>query len=218
LIKKEKALSVITKEDKPFDLPDGWQWCRLGDLCSKTGSGSTPRGGKSAYVEKGIDFIRSQNVYDEGLRLKDVAYISDEINVKMKGTQVKGSDLLLNITGGSIGRCCIVEQDFSGGNINQHVAIIRPVFSTLCRYLHIVIRSPYFQNEIVNVQTGAGREGLPKNKMDNILIPLPSKEEQLFINEEVQSILGFCSNLEKEILQSQKIIKQIMQSVIKESF
>src|ERR1019366_8409808 len=67
---------ILDPEDQPFVLPASWLWTRLGDVCSKTGSGSTPRGGKSVYQKKGIPFLRSQNVHDDGLRLDDVAYIA----------------------------------------------------------------------------------------------------------------------------------------------
>ena len=107
-IKKEKPLPQIKKEEIPFEIPNSWAWCRLGDLCSKTGSGSTPSGGQSAYVESGIKFLRSQNIYNDGLRLNGVAFITQKTHEKMKGTKVQSEDLLLNITGGSIGRCCIV--------------------------------------------------------------------------------------------------------------
>jgi type I restriction enzyme S subunit len=217
-IKKEKSLQPILDNSLPFLLPNGWTWCRLGDLCSKTGSGSTPRGGKSAYVDKGIKFIRSQNVYDDGLRLADIVYITDEINEKMKGSKVKPNDLLLNITGGSIGRCCIVNSDFDEGNINQHVAIIRPILPTLVEYLHTVICSSYFQNEILNVQTGAGREGLPKNKMDNILIPLPPTKEQGAINNRIRLVKEQLTELKEEILNSETEARKLTLSVINESF
>ncbi|TEW53554.1 hypothetical protein E2R68_12100 [Psychromonas sp. RZ22] len=217
-IKKEKKLAPVLNNTVPFLIPDNWEWVRLGDLCSKTGSGSTPRGGKSAYIEQGIKFIRSQNVYNDGLRLSDIAYISDEIHKKMQGTKVQPHDLLLNITGGSIGRCCIVNTIFDEGNINQHVAIIRPVFTLLTEYLHIVICSSYFQNEIINVQTGAGREGLPKNKMDNILIPLPPEKEILEIKKKVKLSIKLLEQLEREVLYSEIESKKLLISVINESF
>ncbi|MCH4896112.1 hypothetical protein E0494_05285 [Marinilabiliaceae bacterium JC040] len=217
-IKKEKALPPISEDEIPYELPEGWVWCRLGEICSKTGSGSTPRGGKSAYVGNGVKFIRSQNVYDDGLRLNNIVYVSDSTHEKMMGTKVNAKDLLLNITGGSIGRCCMVDITFDTGNINQHVAIIRTVFSFLGDYLHKVICSPYFQNMIFNVQTGAGREGLPKNKMDNILIALPPIEEQALLVKRVQIISENCTSLEKEVVNSEENAKKIMQSVLKEAF
>src|SRR5699024_5474534 len=198
-IRKEKPLPPITEDQIPFELPEGWVWCRLGDICSKTGSGSTPKGGKSAYPSSGIKFLRSQNVYDDGLKYDGIVFISETTHEKMKGTKVQAKDLLLNITGGSIGRCCVVPTDFDTGNINQHVAIIRTVISENGYYLHKIICSPYFQNMIFEVQTGAGREGLPKNKMDNILIPFPPLEEQKAIVEKVETLMQKCTELEEEI-------------------
>lgn len=96
----------------------------LSELCSKTGSGSTPRGGKSVYQDSGIALLRSQNIYNDGLRLDDVALISEATHEKMKGTKVYPGDLLLNITGGSIGRCCIVPDDTPEMNVSQHVSIV----------------------------------------------------------------------------------------------
>jgi type I restriction enzyme S subunit len=217
-IKKEKPLPPITESEKPFELPEGWEWCRLGEICSKTGSGSTPSGGKAVYKKEGVKFIRSQNVYDNGLRLKDVAFISEQVHEKMNGTTVQPEDLLLNITGGSIGRCCIVPKDFDEGNINQHVAIIRPFFEFIGYFIHKVICSPYFQEQIIKAQTGAGREGLPKNKMDNILIALPGEEEQQAIVEKVESLMEKCRALEEEISQSEQHAQMLMQAVLKEAF
>ena len=217
-IKKEKNLPPIEKEEIPFELPEGWVWCRLLDLCTKTGSGSTPKGGKTAYKNSGIKFIRSQNVYDDGLRTRDIAYISDEIHKKMNGTKVLAEDLLLNITGGSIGRCCVVPKNFDTGNINQHVAIIRSLKSENGYYLHKVICSSYFQKVIIDVQTGAGREGLPKNKMDEILIPFPPLEEQKAIVERVETLMEKCTALEQQIAQSEQHAQMLMQAVLKEAF
>ena len=161
-IKKARPRLPISDET-PFNLPDGWAWSTVGEICSKTGSGSTPRGGKNTYKEEGIVFLRSQNVYDDGLRLHDVAYIDAVTHAKMSGTAVRPGDLLLNITGGSMGRCCRVPDDFDEANISQHVAIIRIAVHGLQDFVHRLILSSYFQSFIFGEQTGAGRGGLPKN-------------------------------------------------------
>lgn len=106
-IKKQKPLPEITDEEKPFELPEGWEFVRLGDLTSRLGSGSTPRGGQSAYVDEGIIFLRSQNIWNDGLKLDDTAYITNETHEKMLNTHVYPNDVLLNITGASLGRCMI---------------------------------------------------------------------------------------------------------------
>lgn len=193
---KHKSDPVLG-EDIPFPAPSGWIWTRIGEISLQTGSGSTPRGGKSAYADNGTPFLRSQNIYDDGLRLDDVVFINDETNTKMKRTQVKAKDLLLNITGGSIGRCCRIPNEFDIANVSQHVAIIRTAARDTQVYLHLLIRSPFFQEYVLGEQTGAGRGGLPKNRMDRIPVPLPPLAEQHRIAARVDELMGLCDRLEE---------------------
>ena len=181
----------------PFNLPHGWVETTIGGICSKTGSGSTPRGGKNAYTPSGIVFLRSQNVHNDGLRLTDVAYIDQATHERMSVTTVKASDLLLNITGGSIGRCCLVPDDLGQANVSQHVAIIRTAIDGPQRFLHCVILSPFFQAFIFREQTGAGRGGLPKYKMDRIPVALPPMAEQHRIVTKVDEFMTLCDRLEQ---------------------
>ena len=197
-IKKAKAPMSISP-DAPFNLPVGWARSTVGELCSKTGSGSTPRGGKSTYREKGIVFLRSQNVYNDGLHLHDVAYIDGTTHAKMSGTVVRPADLLLNITGGSMGRCCRVPDDFGEANVSQHIAIIRVAIDGLEDFVHRLILSSYFQSFIFDEQTGAGRGGLPKNKMDRIPVALPPLAEQRRIVAKVDELMALCDRLEESL-------------------
>jgi type I restriction enzyme, S subunit len=190
------AVSALEPEEIPFELPVGWSWSRIGEVCSKTGSGSTPRGGKEVYKEAGIPFLRSQNVYDDGLRLGDVAYIDPETHERMDGTRVLPRDLLLNITGGSIGRCCRVPDDFGEANVSQHVAILRTPVKGIEEFLHLLVVSSYFQGFIFDEQTGAGRGGLPKNRMDQIPVALPPLAEQHRIIAKVDELMDLCDQLE----------------------
>ena len=126
-IKKYSNLPRIAPEDIPFDAPKSWHWIRLGELTEKIGSGATPRGGKNAYVESGIPFLRSQNILNGGIRLQDVAYIPPETHQRMSNTHVFPNDILLNITGASLGRCTVVPSDLETANVSQHVTIIRTI-------------------------------------------------------------------------------------------
>jgi len=186
----------------------------LGELCSKTGSGSTPRGGKSVYQDSGIALLRSQNIYNDGLRLNDVALISEATHEKMKGTKVYPGDLLLNITGGSIGRCCIVPDDTPEMNVSQHVSIVRLKDKDLAHFLHLVITSPYFQSHIMNEQTGAGREGLPKKKMDLIPIPIFGSSEQQEITEQAHKIVTLFDQLEISVKKEVAIKADLLKSLV----
>jgi type I restriction enzyme S subunit len=195
-IGKPEETSAVEVEEQPFELPATWSWARLGEICSKTGSGSTPRGGKEVYQKSGVPFLRSQNVYDDGLRLDDVAFIDLETHGKMSGTAVEPNDLLLNITGGSIGRCCIVSVGSCPANVSQHVAIIRVATDGTQSYLHQLVLSPYFQSFVMSEQTGAGRGGLPKNRMDRIPVTLPPLAEQHRIVARVRDLMALCDRLE----------------------
>ncbi len=200
-IQDEEGIKIkvdpLPPSETPFQAPLGWLWTRVVLIALQTGSGSTPRGGKSAYADEGTPFLRSQNIYDDGLRLDDVVFINDETNQKMKRTQVKAKDLLLNITGGSIGRCTRVPDEFAGANVSQHVAIIRTAAPGTEDYLHLLVRSPFFQEYVVGEQTGAGRGGLPKNRMDRIPVPLPPLAEQHRIVVKVDELMALCDRLEE---------------------
>jgi len=198
----------------PFKLPASWAQTTIGEICSKTGSGSTPRGGKKAYTDNGIVFLRSQNIHNDGLRLTDVAYIDPATHKRMSGTAVRSSDLLLNITGGSIGRCCLVPDSLGQASISQHVSIIRIAINGLCKFLHYVILSPYFQAFILDEQTGAGRGGLPKYRMDQIPVALPPLAEQQRIAAKVDELMALCDRLEEGRMERKEARAQLTKTTL----
>jgi type I restriction enzyme S subunit len=214
-IRKEKPLAPIRPEEVPFELPDGWVWTRLGEVCSKIGSGSTPKG--SNYSSKGFPFFRSQNIYDNGLIYDDIKYINDKVHQQMNGTVVLSNDLLLNITGGSLGRCSLVPEDFTEGNVSQHVCIVRSIFS-FPKYFHYLILSPQFQKYVFNSTTGAGREGLPKYNLELFIIPLPPLAEQNFIIERADKLLAMVNELENQVIERKGQAEFLMQAVLREAF
>lgn len=197
-IKKEKPLPEITEDELPFDIPENWCWVRLGDITSKIGSGSTPRGGKEVYQKTGIPFIRSQNVWNNGLSLENIACITEKTHEKMAGTKVIEGDNLLNITGASIGRTCLVPKEFKDGNVSQHVSIVRLIDKRLNSFLHLILMSPYVQNKIMNIQVGISREGLSKKNMERFPIPLAPIAEQNRITDHLNKVLPELDYLETD--------------------
>ena len=108
------------------DVPEHWEVVALRYVATKFGSGVTPRGGATMYEVTGIPFLRSQNIHFDGIHLEGVVRIPQDLHDTLAGTHVKPGDVLLNITGASIGRVCSVPDNFEEGNVNQHVCIIRP--------------------------------------------------------------------------------------------
>ena len=201
-IKRPKKIKTTSdKPHYPYELPEGWAWTTVGEICSKIGSGSTPKG--SNYSKTGIPFFRSQNVYNTGIVLSDIKYISDEVHQSMIGTEVVANDLLLNITGGSLGRCAIVPDNFSKGNVSQNVCILRSILIRP-KYLHAFILSSFFAKSMKI--TGSGREGLPKYNLEKMFLPLPPLNEQDKIIGEVDKFFEFVDTLESG---EDNLIKQI---------
>lgn len=213
-LKKQKALAEIAKEEQPYALPFNWKWVRLDALLKKIGAGSTPLGGKQAYVANGVKFLRSQNIWNEGLRLNEVAFIPEETHQKMSGTHIEAGDLLFNITGASIGRCAAVPTDFDTGNVSQHVTIIRPVSGEIQPFLHVVLISQLVQQTVMDVQVGVSREGLSIGKLAQFLIPLPPEAEQHRIVAKVDELMALCDRLEAQQTDSESAHAQLVQSLL----
>lgn len=198
-IKAIEPFPEIKAEDQAQLLPRSWEWVRLGEITIKIGSGSTPRGGKSAYEAEGIPFLRSQNIWNDGLRLNDVAFISAKTHEMMSGTKVAPMDILLNITGASLGRCALVPEDIEEANVSQHVTIIRTANPNLRRYVHLLLLSPYCQKMIWTRQVGMAREGLSKKVLEQFEIPFPPLAEQLRIVAKIDQFMTLCDEMEKKI-------------------
>jgi len=214
LIPKQTALGEVAEDEYPFPLPKGWAFAHLGEITNKIGSGSTPRGGREVYVKTGIPFLRSQNIWNDGLRLDDVACITVEENEKMSGTAVLGNDILLNITGASLGRCALVPSEFGKANVSQHVTIIRLTDPQVREYLHLCILSPYTQAMIWGRQVGMAREGLSKKVLAQFEIPLPPIAEQHRIVARVAELMRFCDSLENQLRDANKLAEHLATTVI----
>ncbi|MEI7458894.1 MAG: restriction endonuclease subunit S, partial [Pirellula sp.] len=146
---------------------------RVKDVAAKITSGVTPDGGSAGYLDSGVPLLRSQNVHFDGLRLDDVAYISEETHASMRGSQLKPKDVLLNITGASIGRCTFVPDGFGEGNVNQHVCVIRSGPRVDHRFVAAFLSSPMGQDQIFSTFTGASRQGLSHSDLGLIRLPFP---------------------------------------------
>ena len=169
------------------NIPEHWDVKKLKYLTSKIGSGITPSGGATTYVDKGIPLLRSQNIHFDGLVLDNVANISLNVHKSMKNSQVKQHDVLLNITGGSLGRCCYNSSN-DEMNVNQHVCIVRPNNLIKGEFLNGLMSSEVGQKQIWFFQQGGGREGLNFQNLKNFDFPLPSIDEQKEIIAHIESL------------------------------
>jgi type I restriction enzyme, S subunit len=152
-----------------------WPTVQLGNYCSKIGSGSTPRGGESVYSESGVSFIRSQNIYNGFFAPEGLAYLDEHQAEQLAGVTVQSGDVLLNITGDSVARCCRVPDDVLPARVNQHVAIIRPKSNDFdSRFIGYLFISPFMQDTMLSLAgSGGTRKALTKEMIERFEVPLP---------------------------------------------
>lgn len=172
--------------------------CKLADICTKIGSGATPRGGKEAYCDKGISLVRSQNILDFSFSNNGLVFINDEQAAKLDNVEVFDEDVLLNITGDSVARACMINSAFLPARVNQHVAIIRGKKDcALNRYLLYFLQ--WKKEYLLQLASaGATRNALTKGMIEQLEIDLPSINEQ-------KKIVALLGGLDDKIELNNKI-------------
>ena len=161
-----------------------WKKYKLGEITSKIGSGATPKGGRDSYLGGNIALIRSQNVLDFSFSKLGLAYINEVQAEKLSNVEVYEKDVLLNITGDSVARVCIVPNNVLPARVNQHVAIIRGNDKVDYRYLLYYLQ--YIKPQLLSLsQGGATRNALTKKMIEESEVKMPSKG----IQKEIVSIL-----------------------------
>ena len=192
-----------------------WKEVRLGDVCSKIGSGATPSGGKEAYKGGDYHLIRSQNVLDFAFSKDGLASINDEQANKLKNVEIIQGDVLLNITGDSVARCCIVPSEILPARVNQHVAIIRPRKEELDNH-YLLYYLQYYKRQLLQIASaGATRNAITKAMIENLILPCPkSLDDQ-------RRIASILSSLDRKIELNNKInadLEEMAQVIFKNWF
>ena len=183
----------------------GWEKHRLSKLTLKIGSGATPRGGRESYVNEGIALIRSMNVYDGKFIFKDLAYLTNVQAEKLNNVIVESDDVLLNITGASVSRCCIVPQNILPARVNQHVSIIRCKKHLLSPiFLNQLLITSEFKSLLLKIgeSSGATRQAITKNQIEELYIPLPPLSLQ-------NEFADFVAQVDKSQLAIQKSLEEL---------
>jgi type I restriction enzyme S subunit len=196
----------------PVTNPKGWEVDLLGNHTIMVGSGSTPKGGESAYKDEGNLFIRSQNVRNNRVDLNGIFYIDDFMHNSMKRTWVKNYDMLLNITGASIGRAAVYQGENDVANVNQHVCIIRVDDGNLSSiFLHYHLIQKNFQKKILGVNAGGTREAFNFKQIKRFQLILPHLDLQNQFAEIIQRIETQKQRQQEELAKSEELFQSLLQ-------
>ena len=193
-----------------------WGVVRLGDYCSKIGSGSTPRGGESVYQETGVSLIRSQNVYNGQFAMDGLAHLDEEHADQLKGVTVESGDVLLNITGDSVARSCRVPEEVLPARVNQHVAIIRPRPAEFdSRFVGYYFVSPFMQDTMLSLAgSGGTRKALTKEMIERFEVPRPPRPVQ----ERIADILSAYDDLIENNRRRMALLEEAARQLYREWF
>ena len=198
-----------------------WQANKLKNITSKIGSGATPRGGKDAYKEEGMSLIRSMNVYDRAFREKNLAFIDDEQADKLKNVEILENDVLLNITGASVARCCVVPAKILPARVNQHVSIIRADGSILnAELLCFLLTSKFYKDKLLGIgEAGSTRQAITKVQIQDFEIVFPkSLDEQVILLSDLESLKVRMLELQNVYIQKIQSLNELKKSILQKAF
>ena len=189
-----------------------WEQRKLDDVTVKIGSGKTPSGGENAYVDAGIPLIRSQNVNDNKVDFEDIVYIDESTDKLMMNSRVFANDVLLNITGASIGRSAVYK-GLDEANVNQHVCIIRPIEGYHPDFIQLNLASDRGQKQIKSSQAGGGREGLNFQQIGKMEFVFPTLDEQKQIGNYFNNIDHLITLHQRKCEQTKTLKKYMLQKM-----
>lgn len=205
-----------------FDTPNlEWHRTTLGKLTTKIGSGATPRGGKDAYEAAGTPLIRSMNVHDRFFKEHNLAFINDNQAKLLNNVVVQRNDVLLNITGASVARCCIVPDQWTNGRVNQHVAIIRADAETIRpRFVELALTSPFYKDILLGVgeKGGSTRQAITKADIQKLDIAFPDLAEQDSFVDHATSIQIETRKLADIASKKLNALTELKQSLLQKAF
>ena len=193
-LKKEKPLSPITQDEIPYDLPEGWVWCRVQEISLLITSGS--RDWAKYYSDDGAQFIRMGNLSKDSfsLRLEKIQYVSPPQGSEGERTELAPGDILVSITA-DVGLLGLVPDGFGDAYINQHVALVRTSKLLERYYIPYAFLSPLCKEQFDFPQRGI-KNSFRLTDLSYMLVPLPPLAEQQRIVAKVNELMALCDELE----------------------
>jgi type I restriction enzyme S subunit len=197
-----------------------WEENTLKELTTKIGSGATPRGGQASYKAEGISLVRSMNVHDSKFREKNLAFIDEQQAKELNNVTLQENDVLLNITGASIARCCVIPKEYLPARVNQHVSIIRAKKELLdARFLNLLLTSkPYKDKLLFTGEQGATRQAITKAQIEAFRISIPKLKKQQTIVCQLDALRAETQKLEAVYQKKIDDLEELKKSILQKAF
>jgi type I restriction enzyme, S subunit len=200
---------------------EGWEEKTLKEITTKIGSGATPRGGNESYKTEGISLVRSMNVHDFEFRPKKLAFIDDQQAKELNNVTLQENDVLLNITGASVARCCVIPKVYLPARVNQHVSIIRAKKEVIdSNFLSLLLTSKFYKDQLLFTGgQGATRQAITKVQLELFKISFPKYlKEQQSIVQKLDALSAETKRLEAIYRQKLLDLEELKKSVLQKAF
>ncbi|MEZ4839786.1 restriction endonuclease subunit S [Flavobacterium sp.] len=215
-LKKEKELPPITEDEIPFEIPEHWAWCRLGEICSIKGGKRVPNGYKLLKEPTPYIYIRVSDMKNGTISDNDLHYIDKYVYHGIKQYTIGKDDIYMTIVGGTIGKCGLVPEKFDNMNLTENAAKITPILVDK-KFLWKCLDSPFCQSQFIDKTKQVGVQKMALNRFSSSFIPLPPLHEQEQIVAKLEELLAFCDGLEESIKESQGYNEKLLQQVLREA-
>lgn len=215
-IKKEKLLPPISEDEIPFEIPENWVWCRLGDICEIKGGKRVPAGYKLSRKETPFVYIRVSDMQNGTIIDTDLHYIEEHIYQKIKNYTISKNDIYMTIVGATIGKCGLVPEKFDGCNLTENAVKIEPI-SISKEFLWQLLQMPFAQYQFIDKTKKVGVEKMAIFRFKSTVLPLPPLSEQQRIVSKLNELMLLCDDLEASIKESQQQNDALLQQVLREA-
>jgi type I restriction enzyme S subunit len=215
-LKKEKELPQITEEEIPFEIPEHWAWCRLGEICTIKGGKRVPNGYSLLKNPTPYVYLRVSDMKNGSISDKDLHYLDEDVYQGIKQYTISKDDIYMTIVGGTIGKCGIVPEQFHNMNLTENAAKITPLLVNKI-FLWQCLDSPFCQSQIIDKTKQVGVQKMALNRFSSSLIALPPLHEQEQIVAKLEELMSFCDGLEQSIKKSQEYNEMLLQQVLREA-
>lgn len=195
--KPDKPLPPVTEAEMPFELPEGWVWCRLGEVAIIRGGKRVPAGYKLSKKPTPYVYIRVSDMKNGTIDDTDLHYIDERIYRQIKHYIIEKEDLYMTIVGATIGKCGFVPEKFHRANLTENAARVTPIL-ILKEYLQLLFESDFCQNQFLDKTKQVGVQKMALIRFLNTLLPIPPNVIQAEIIKIVESKFQDCSRAEKK--------------------
>ena len=192
-IKKSKPLPEITDAEKPFDIPDSWEWVRLGNLVAVLGGKRIPAGCKLTEIDTGHKYIRVSDMKNGSVVLSSIQYISEDIYQKIRKYTISENDIYITVAG-TIGRIGTIPHELNNANLTENADKL-VIYKMEKKFLCLALQSPFIQSQIKSVTTKVGQPKLAIKRIENFIVPVPPLMEQHRIVAKIGELLPLCQQL-----------------------